>query len=137
MVKAADRARDIGATAIQVFGDNPTSWRRRPEPPREAPAFRGRLADHGIGPVAVHAAYLVNLAGPEDDLYERSIDLLVAEMCAARAFAGRFVNVHVGSHRNTSAEAGIARVAVGVERVFAALDDSASADEPQIGRAHV
>ena len=33
MVKAVERAAAIGATAIQIFGDNPTAWRRRAEPP--------------------------------------------------------------------------------------------------------
>ena len=44
MVKAADRAVEIGAPAIQVFTDNPTAWRRRPTLPDELPAFRARLA---------------------------------------------------------------------------------------------
>ena len=69
-----------GATAIQVFGDNPTAWRRRPEPPDDAPAFRERLAERGIGPVAIHAAYLVNLAGPEPVAYERSIEVLAHDL---------------------------------------------------------
>ena len=50
MVRAADRAAAIGASALQVFSDNPTSWRRRPTLPRELPAFRDRLAAHGIAP---------------------------------------------------------------------------------------
>jgi deoxyribonuclease-4 len=122
-VKAVDRAWQIGATAIQVFGDNPTAWRRRAEPPAEAAAFRQRLVDHGIGPVAIHAAYLVNLAGPEDDFFERSVGVLIADMRAAWAFSGRYVNVHIGSHRDTSLEAGVARVAEGIHRVLAEVDD--------------
>ena len=34
-------------TALQVFGDNPTAWRRRAEPPRELPAFRERARRAG------------------------------------------------------------------------------------------
>ena len=73
MVKAADRAAEIGASAIQVFTDNPTSWRRRHGLPGELPAFRDRLAEHGIAPLAVHAPYLVNLAGPDPELHQRSV----------------------------------------------------------------
>ena len=43
--------------------------------PSDLPAFRERLAARDIGPVAVHASYLINLAGPEPDFYERSIGL--------------------------------------------------------------
>ena len=58
-----------GPSAIQVFVDNPTAWRRRLLPPAELPAFRTRLDELDIAPIAVHASYLVNLAGPEEDLF--------------------------------------------------------------------
>ena len=63
MVRAVERAHEIGADAIQIFTDNPTAWRRRAEPPTDLEAFRRGLVEHAIGPVAIHAAYLVNLAG--------------------------------------------------------------------------
>jgi deoxyribonuclease IV len=122
-VRAVERAHAIGADAIQVFADNPTAWRRRLEPPAELPAFRARCEALGVGPVAIHAAYLVNLAGPDPDLFERSIGVLARELEVAPAFGARFVNVHIGSHRGTSAEAGVARVAEGVERVLAQVAD--------------
>jgi deoxyribonuclease-4 len=123
MVRAVERAHAIGADAIQVFADNPTAWRRRAEPPTELPAFRARCEALDIGPVAIHAAYLVNLAGPDPDLFERSIGVLTRELEVAPAFGARFVNVHIGSHRGTSAEAGVARVAEGVERVLGGVPD--------------
>jgi len=119
MVRAVERAAAIGADALQVFADNPTAWKRRAEPPAELPAFRERLAALGIGPVAVHASYLVNLAGPAEDLFERSVALLAHELAVAPAYGARFVNVHVGSHKGAGLEAGVARVADGVARVLA------------------
>ena len=83
MVRAVERAHAIGADALQVFIDNPTAWKRRAEPPAELPAFRERLAALGIGPIAVHASYLVNLAGPAEDLFERSVALLAHELAVA------------------------------------------------------
>ena len=121
MVKAAERAHAIGASALQIFGDNPTAWRRRIEPPGEQAAFRERLAAFGIGTVAVHAAYLVNLAGPDPDFFERSVAVLAQEMRSAPGFGARFVNVHTGSHRDTGVDAGTARLADGVVRVLAEL----------------
>src|SRR4026209_1887650 len=87
MVKAVDRAKEIGANAIQIFGDNPTAWRRRAETPREQEAFRDRHPEHDIRPVAIHAAYLVNLAGPDDGFFERSIDVLINDLRSAPGFA--------------------------------------------------
>ena len=114
MVKAVDRAHEIGADALQVFADNPTAWRRRAAPPAEGPAFRERLIELDIRPVAIHASYLVNLAGPEEDFFGRSVGVLASELRAAPWFAARYVNVHIGSHRGAGVPAGIARLADGL-----------------------
>jgi deoxyribonuclease-4 len=122
MVRAVERAHAIGAEALQVFVDNPTAWKRRAEPPAELAAFRERLTTLGIGPVAVHASYLVNLAGPGEDLFERSVALLAHELAIAPDYGARFVNVHIGSHKGSGVAAGVARVADGVARVLAQAD---------------
>jgi deoxyribonuclease IV len=127
MVKAVERAHEIGATALQIFGDNPTAWRRRAEPPKEQPAFRERLRELDIGPVAIHAAYLVNLAGSVADFHERSVAVLQHDLQGAPGFAARFVNVHAGSHRGAGPAAGAARIADGVASVLAGSDDAPEA----------
>ena len=104
MVRAVERARKIRAQAIQIWTDNPTAWRRRSAPPPEAPAFRERLRTLDIGPVAVHASYLINLAGPEPEFFERSIALLGAELRDGPTFGATFVNVHIGSHRGAGVD---------------------------------
>jgi deoxyribonuclease-4 len=123
MVKAVDRAHEIGATAIQIFGDNPTAWRRRSAPPREQAAFRERLVEHDISPVAIHAAYLVNLAGPDPDFFERSVGVLAHDLQSAPGFAAAFVNMHTGSHRGEGVAAGTEQIADGVSRALAEVDD--------------
>jgi len=127
MVKAVDRAQEIGASALQVFGDNPTAWKRRAAPPGELPAFRTRLAELDIGPVAIHASYLINLAGVNPEFAARSIRLLAEELRAAPGYAASFVNVHTGSHRGTSPQDGIARLADAVANVLAEVDGGAGA----------
>jgi deoxyribonuclease-4 len=122
MVRAVERARKIRARALQIWTDNPTAWRRRAAPPTEAPAFRARLRALDVGPVAVHASYLVNLAGPEPDFFERSITLLAAELRDGPIYAARYVNVHIGSHRGAGINAGIERLADGIARTLAAAD---------------
>lgn len=132
MVKAVDRAAAIGATAMQIFTDNPTAWRRRTAPPAELPEFVERLTVHDIGPVAIHAAYLVNLAGPDPDLFERSIEVLAIDLRGASSFGARFVNVHIGSHRGAGVPAGIERVADGVARALAAADPVGAEAAPML-----
>jgi deoxyribonuclease IV len=129
MVKAADRAAEIGASAIQVFTDNPTAWRRRPTLPDELPDFRARLAAHDVAPIAIHAPYLINLAGPEPAFYDQSIVVLANELRVARAYGAAFVNVHVGSHRDAGPEAGVARLADGLAHVLALAEAAGDTSE--------
>jgi len=123
MVKAVERAHEIGATTMQIWTDNPTAWRRREAPPVEREAFVARLGEHDIRPVAIHAAYLCNLAGPDPELFERSIEILAGELRGAPYFRARYVNVHIGSHRGTGVAVGTERVAEGVRRTLVDVDD--------------
>src|SRR4051794_29720057 len=122
MVRAVDRAHEIGAAAIQIFANNPTAWRRRSRPPTEQPRFRELLNAYDIAPIAIHASYLVNLAGPDEVFFSRSVGLLGSELRTAPGFLGRFVNVHIGSHRGAGVAAGMQRLADGVALALAEVD---------------
>ena len=128
MLKAVDRAHEIGANAMQIFADNPTAWKRRAEPPRELAAFRRRLLELDIRPVSIHASYLVNLAGSNPQFFGRSIDLLAHELGHAPSFGARFVNVHIGSHLGLGVAAGIERVAEGVLQTIRLVDRQVEPD---------
>ena len=119
LMKAARRARQIGATALQIFSDNPTAWRRRPEPPARAPDFVAYLAAHDIAPVAIHSSYLINLAGSAEPFASQSRAGLLYEMQRAPAYGARYVNTHIGSHRGGGREAGIRRIVDNVNAVLA------------------
>ncbi len=125
LVRVAERAAEIGASTLQIFSDNPTAWRRRAETPPEAETFRRRLVELDLGPVAIHAPYLVNLAGPDDELFGRSVQLLRHELEHAPDFGARFVNVHVGSHRGAGRDAGVRRLVDGLEQVTDGLPSPA------------
>lgn len=122
--QAVRRAHEIGATALQLFVDNPTAWRRRTSLPDDLADARREMADLDVGPVVIHASYLVNLAAPDEEVWRRSVDRLAYELTVAPAFGARFVNVHVGAHGGTGREAGIQRVAEGIAAVL-----TMSADE--------
>lgn len=119
LLKAARRARQIGATALQIFSDNPTAWRRRPEPPPYAPAFVAFCAREGIAPVAIHASYLINLAGSAEPFARQSVEGLTYEMQRAPAYGATLVNTHIGSHRGGVRGDGIARLAAALATVLA------------------
>jgi deoxyribonuclease-4 len=132
LVRVAERTAEIGATALQIFSDNPTAWRRREGAPPDAAAFRRRLVELDIGPVAIHAPYLVNLAGPDDELFGKSVELMRHELEGAPEFAARFVNVHVGSHRGSGRDTGVKRLIDGLERATDGLPGGADSGAPTI-----
>ena len=118
LLKAAVRAEAIGATAVQVFTDNPTAWHRRAGPPAELDAFREHLERAGVETISVHAPYLVNLCGANDDFWHRSVATMANEMRVASAYGARFVVMHIGSHRDLERGVGISRLVAGLTAVL-------------------
>ena len=117
-MRAARRARQIGATALQIFSDNPTAWRRRPEAPPNAAQFIAFCGEHGIAPVAIHASYLINLAGTSEPFATQSLEGLRHELGRAPSYGASLVNTHIGSHRGGGRGAGVGRVAAVVREVL-------------------
>ena len=121
LLKAARRSRQIGAQALQIFSDNPTAWRRRPEPPLQAPEFIDYGAREGLRTVAIHASYLINLAGTAEPFASQSRAGLIVEMQRAPSYGASVVNTHIGSHRGVGADAGLRRI---IENVRTILSES-------------
>jgi deoxyribonuclease IV len=124
LLKAARRSRQIGARALQIFSDNPTAWRRRPEPPADAANFVEYAAREGIEVVSIHASYLINLAGSAEPFASRSREGLIVEMQRAPAYGATLVNTHIGSHRGVGREAGLRRIVESVGAILAASPPS-------------
>jgi deoxyribonuclease IV len=107
---AIDRAEDFGCDAVQVFTQSPRTWRPTNHKPESFELFKERRAEAGIGAVICHALYLVNLASPKDDLYEKSVASLENTIEVACAIDADGVVFHIGSHLGAGFEAGIERV---------------------------
>ena len=119
LLPAARRSRQIGARALQIFTDNPAAWRRRPEPPLEAPEFIDYGTSEGLQSIAVHASYLINLAGTAEPFASQSRAGLIVEMQRAPSYGASLVNTHIGSHRGVGAKTGLARIVDNVRAVLA------------------
>jgi deoxyribonuclease-4 len=120
-MRAARRSRQIGARALQIFSDNPIAWRRTADPPDDAPDFIAYCATAGIETIAIHASYLINLAGSAEPFASQSRHGLAYELQRAPAYGASLVNTHIGSHRGVGADTGLRRI---VENVRAVLEQS-------------
>ena len=108
--KALDNAHEYGMDAVQLFVQSPRAWRFPDHDPADLEAFRARRKELGIGAVTVHAIYLINLASPKDDFYEKSVTALSSTVDTACAIEADAVVFHVGSHLGAGFEAGLERV---------------------------
>jgi deoxyribonuclease IV len=121
--KAFDRAEQAGCDALQVFTKNSNQWRARPIPPEQVERWQVRREETGIGPVVAHDSYLINLASPKDDLWEKSIEAFIIELERCEQLEIPYLVTHPGSHTGAGEEAGLRRVAEALNRIHDQLPD--------------
>src|SRR5690349_10070445 len=118
LVKAVEIARRIGCDAIQIFASNPTAWRTPATNPEGDAAFVEAVRLYDLDPVVLHAPYLINLASPDEAIWEKSVALLTWTMQRAALLGARYVVLHTGSHRGSGVEVGIARIVTALIRLL-------------------
>ena len=121
---ALDRAIEIEADAVQLFAQSPRTWRFPEHAEEDLARFRERRAEAGIGSVLVHALYLCNLATPDQVVYGKSLETMVATVDAACAIQADGVVVHVGSHLGSGFEAGLERCVPALRQVLERCSDT-------------
>jgi deoxyribonuclease IV len=115
---AIDRIEAIGGDCVQVFTQSPRMWRPTNHKPEAIERFHARRAEAGIGGVVCHALYLCNLAAPDEEIYEKSVQTLRNTVDAACAIGADGVIFHVGSHLGAGFEAGLERTCAALAQVL-------------------
>jgi deoxyribonuclease-4 len=119
--KAVDHAVSVESDAVQVFTKNQRQWNAKPIADEEAERFRTRYAEAGLKGVVAHDSYLINLASPKDDLWEKSIAAFKDEVERCELLGIPFLVTHPGSHTGSGREAGLDRIVAALERVHTDL----------------
>jgi deoxyribonuclease IV len=115
---AIERAEGMGADSVQVFTQSPRTWRPTNHDPENFERFKQLRAEAGIEGVLCHAVYLLNLANPKDDFYEKSVAALTNTVDVANAIEADGVVFHIGSHLGAGMEKGLDRVCAAMETVL-------------------
>ena len=102
---------------VQIFTKNNNQWAGKPLTDDDVRLFREALQRTGVTRPCAHASYLINLASPDDVLWQKSVDALVVELERAEAFGLDGVVLHPGASVAATPEEGI-------RRVIAALDET-------------
>lgn len=115
----------IGAEAIQIFGSSPQQWHTKMPTAAEAADFKKHRARSSVKAVYLHAAYLVNLASPNELLWQKSLKNLTEHFRIANLIGADGLIFHVGSKGESEREGAIRRVANGMKAVLKSVDGSA------------
>jgi len=115
---AIDRGEEMGADSVQVFTQSPRMWRPTNHPPENFERFKERRAEVGIQGVLCHALYLINLANPKDDFYDKSVAALSNTVDVGCAIEADGVVFHVGSYLGAGMDVGLERVVKAMKKVL-------------------
>jgi deoxyribonuclease IV len=117
-VNALEAARKLGCNALQIFSASPRMWQggsaRIPEV--DAQAFRERRNELALGPLVVHANYLINLASAQRMLQTRSIQAFHDEIVRAVALGADFLVVHPGARGEATTGQAISTIVESVKQ---------------------
>ena len=116
--QALDIAHKLKCQTMQIFSRNPQQWRSGPLDLKDIEEFKLRRKKFKIDPIFIHISYLINLASPNPKLYQGSIRAYIEDMQDADKLKADYMVTHMGSHKETSEEAGIKRLIVALNKIL-------------------
>lgn len=122
--RALDRGAEVGCDVIQIFSRSNREWAARPIDAEAVAAWWAARTRTGVEPAMVHACYLLNLAAPRRWLREKSIRALAEELRRCALLGIPHLVIHPGAHCGDGEATGVARIAAGIERAYAAQPDN-------------
>ncbi len=121
--KAAEESEAHLCQTVQVFTKNASQWKGKPLSQEDIDNFRRAAKKANLKHNLSHNSYLINLASPDDEMFAKSIEAFVDEMQRAEQLELDYLVAHPGSHLKTGEEAGIARIANGLDEIHRRCPD--------------
>lgn len=123
---AFQRGHDAACASMLIFTKSNRQWQAKPLTEEDVAAYQEAAAEFSdIHPVAVHASYLINIASPNDELWEKSYQALKVEVERAGLLDIPLLTFHPGSHMEDSPDMGLAKIARGLKRLVAETAETA------------
>ncbi|RLG33030.1 endonuclease [Methanosarcinales archaeon] len=116
--RAVDRAVEAQCDTFQIFSRNPRGWQSKELSQTAINKFVEKLESSGLYPPVVHMPYLPNLASPDEEVYKKSVNTLIAELVRCQELTIPYLVTHLGSHRGSGIEKGYERVADAIKTAF-------------------
>lgn len=116
--EAPERARNIGLDAMQVFTKNQRQWIAKPLNMEDVNFYLENMKRFDIKITVAHASYLVNLAAPEQDKFEKSIESMVHELQRCESLKIPYLIFHPGAHMGEGEKNGLKRIVDGINKII-------------------
>ncbi len=118
LYNAVPNAQRIGAQTFQIFGASPRQWSAKVPEKSVLERYQSELEKNKLGPVFLHAAYLVNLASPDEITRAKSVVSLTQHLKIAESIGAEGLIFHIGSGKEAPKDVAIKHVASGVKAVL-------------------
>jgi deoxyribonuclease-4 len=109
---------------VQIFTKQSSQWKAKILTDEEVERFINEQKETGVKVPCAHDSYLINLASPEDALYEKSIEAFGIEMERCDRLKIPNLVMHPGSHVGSGEETGLKRIAEAFNRIFNQLPNN-------------
>lgn len=115
--RAVEKAHSAGCDCVQLFTKNNNQWRAKPITKDDVDRFKKALDELKISHPISHASYLINLASPDQQLRQKSIQAMIIELQRADALGIPYVVVHPGSYTTSDEKTGLQLIVDSIDQV--------------------
>jgi deoxyribonuclease-4 len=118
-------ADEWGCQCAQTYITLSRTWSVQDLGSEDIISFRSAWQKSRVREVVAHVPFIVNLASPDDMVWEKSVHRLSIEVSRSARLGIRFLVLHPGSHKDSGNEAGIDRIIAALDRVMESLNEFA------------
>jgi len=116
--KSIKNGEDLGVESIQIFGASPRQWKASLPSDKDVKDFLIARKESNIKSIFLHAAYLVNVASPDEDIWNKSIENLSKHYQIADMIKADGLIFHVGSAKGSDKKEAEGRMIKGIKNVL-------------------
>ena len=114
----------LGIDTFQIFTKNQRQWQEKTINTGEKSMFLNILKNSAIKIMFSHVSYLINLAGDDNALWERSVKALTSEIQRCNELGLKFTILHPGNTKSLSEQEGIKKTVKALNTVIKATKNS-------------
>lgn len=121
---ACVQAQTLGIDTFQIFTKSQRQWKEKSFTVEEGLSFKAKMRETGIKVAFSHCSYLFNLASTNEELREKSLAGLAAELMRCEALGLQFAVLHPGANRLLTEPEAIRQIADALKLVLAQTSES-------------